>query len=90
MPVMAPVFREINLHRINKLKDRNLSDGTVASIINDETGSDFTAQDVTGYLKVTAKASEQMLVTKKTLDAVLENDQFEDDFEEDDGELQPA
>ena len=67
MGMMSPVFRELNYSRINDLKSRNLSDSTVAGIVSDETGEDVSAQDIKSYLKMTALASDQMLVTKETM-----------------------
>lgn len=74
MGMMSPVFREVNYGRVKELKDRNLSDATVAGIISDETGQNFTAQDVHGYLKINAVASNQMLVSKETMRVVTGND----------------
>ena len=70
MGMMSPVFRELNYSRVKNLKARNLSDSTVAGIISDETGEDVTAQDVRSYLKMNALASDQMLVSKETMQAV--------------------
>lgn len=65
MSMMSPVFRELNYSRVKDLKARNLSDSTVAGIISDETG-----QDVTSYLKMNALASDQMFISKKTMQVV--------------------
>ena len=70
MGMMSPVFRELNYSRIKDLKSRNLSDSTVAGIISDETGHNVTTQDVGSYLKMNALASDQMLVSIKTMRVV--------------------
>lgn len=70
MGMMSPVFREINYSRIKNLKDRNLSDSTVAGIVSDETGEAVSAQDIASYLKMNALASNQMLVSKATMNVV--------------------
>lgn len=70
MGMMSPVFREINYSRINELKDRRLSNSTIAGIISDETGECFTPADVTGYLKITSVASDKMLVSKETMNVL--------------------
>lgn len=83
MGMMSPVFREVNYSRIKSLKDRNLSDSTVAGIVSDETGEAVSAQDITSYLKMNALASDQMLVSKATMNVVAGN-------AAEDGEQQPA
>lgn len=76
MPILAPLFREINFTRIHELKLNGLSDATIASIVNDETQNTLGvhAQDVASYLKLTAAGSSQMLVRKKTARAISEAD----------------
>ena len=74
MGMMDPVFRERNYARIRKLREKNLSDSTIAGILSDETGIDFDASDVSGYLKINGVSSKQMLVSKVTLEAIVEDD----------------
>ncbi|HCE8579392.1 TPA: hypothetical protein NHR85_004897 [Pseudomonas aeruginosa] len=83
MGMMSPVFREINYSRIKSLKERNLSDSTVAGIVSDETGEEVSTQDITSYLKMNALASDQMLVSKETMRVVTGG-------AAEDGEPQPA
>ena len=83
MGMMSPVFREINYSRIKSLKERNLSDSTVAGIVSDETGEEVSTQDITSYLKMNALASDQMLVSKETMRVVTGS-------AAEDGEPQPA
>ncbi|HEJ3369406.1 TPA: hypothetical protein ACPHXD_005265 [Pseudomonas aeruginosa] len=83
MGMMSPVFREINYNRIKSLKERNLSDSTVAGIVSDETGEEVSTQDITSYLKMNALASDQMLVSKETMRVVTGG-------AAEDGEPQPA
>ncbi|WP_181146302.1 hypothetical protein [Burkholderia multivorans] len=83
MGMMSPVFREINYNRIKSLKERNLSDSTVAGIVSDETGEEVSTQDITSYLKMNALASDQMLVSKETMRVVTGGPA-------EDGEPQPA
>ncbi len=83
MGMMSPVFREINYGRIKSLKERNLSDSTVAGIVSDETGEEVSTQDITSYLKMNALASDQMLVSKETMRVVTGG-------AAEDGEPQPA
>ncbi len=83
MGMMSPVFREINYNRIKILKERNLSDSTVAGIVSDETGEEVSPQDITSYLKMNALASDQMLVSKETMRVVTSS-------AEEDGEPQPV
>lgn len=83
MGMMSPVFREINYSRIKSLKERNLSDSTVAGIVSDETGEEVSTQDITSYLKMNALASDQMLVSKATMRVVTGG-------AAEDGEPQPA
>lgn len=83
MGMMSPVFREINYNRIKSLKERNLSDSTVAGIVSDETGEEVSTQDITSYLKMNALASNQMLVSKETMRVVTGGPA-------EDGEPQPA
>ena len=72
MPLMAPVFREINYSRINTLSADGHSARTIASIMNDETDNRFrfTASDVKGYLKMGNAASEQMLISKAAMNSL--------------------
>lgn len=83
MGMMSPVFRERNYSRIKSLKERNLSDSTVAGIVSDETGEEVSTQDITSYLKMNALASDQMLVSKETMRVVTGG-------AAEDGEPQPA
>lgn len=73
MGMMSPVFRELNYSRIKNLKARNLSDSTVAGIVSDETGEDVSPQDITSYMKMSALASDQMLVSKETMRVLTGN-----------------
>ena len=70
MQFMAPVFLPINLSRVNTLRER-YSDTTVAGIINDENGTDFTPQDIASFAKVGNVAAGQMLVSQKGMNALL-------------------
>lgn len=72
MPLMAPVFREINYSRINTLSAAGHSTRTIASVINDQTDNHFkfTASDVKSYLKMGKAASEQMLVSKAAMNSL--------------------
>lgn len=74
MPIMAPVFREINLARIEELA-QTLSDATIASIIRDETDLRIDANDVRSYRTINAAASSKMLVSRKTMRAVTRGGQ---------------
>lgn len=72
MPLLSPVFREINYQRINNLSSQGFTPATIARIINDETNAKekILAPDVRGYLKLQRAGSERMLVTKKGLDEI--------------------
>jgi len=71
MGMMNPVFREMNFSRITELASaKKLSNTSIASIISDETKQKVTASDVGGYLKLNRMASQQMLVSKPTMNAI--------------------
>jgi hypothetical protein len=72
MPLLSPVFREINFQRIRQLDTQGYQPATIAKIINDETGrkEKVLAPDVRGYLKMQKLGSERMLVSKKGLDGI--------------------
>lgn len=69
MPILAPLFREVNLNRIVELHEVGLSPRSIASVIFDDTKSQvrLTASDVQSYLKVQEAAAKQMLVSKSTM-----------------------
>ncbi|AZE39150.1 hypothetical protein C4K06_6162 [Pseudomonas chlororaphis subsp. aureofaciens] len=79
MPVLAPLFREINYSRITQLDEAGMSPQTIVSIIRDETDSEvkLTPADIRSYLKIQNVASEQMLITKPTMKEVLERPPLE-------------
>ena len=72
MPLLSPVFREINYQRISSLNDKGYQPATIASIISDETGEKILTPDVRGYLKLQKAGSARMLVTKKGLNEIKE------------------
>jgi hypothetical protein len=65
MPILAPFFRELNLHRIIDLAEAGLSNSTIARVINDKPGNrpTMTAADVNGYLKMSKAGTAEMLVS---------------------------
>lgn len=69
MPLLSPVFREINFQRIRQLDDQGYQPATIARIINDETGAKekILTPDVRGYLKLQRLGSQKMLISKKGL-----------------------
>lgn len=73
MPVLAPAFREINRHRMNTLREAGFSLQTIASVISDETqlAVKLTVSDVRSYFKVQEAASVQMLISQRTMRALL-------------------
>lgn len=74
MGMMSPIFRELNYSRINDLStNTELSNSTIASVISDESKSEVSEQDVSGYLKLTRIASNKMLISKPTLDVLRGN-----------------
>lgn len=77
MPLLAPLFREVNHNRIKQLHDADLSPQSIASIICDETKSQvkLTASDVRSYLKVQDAAAAQMLIGQRTMRALLKETQ---------------
>ncbi len=79
MPVLAPLFREINYSRITQLDEKGMSPQTIVSIIRDETDSQvkLTPADIRSYLKIQGVASEQMLITKPTMKEVLKRPPLE-------------
>lgn len=81
MPVMSPFFRNLNYSRISRLDNLGYSPQTIAGMIRDESESQIqcTASDIRGYLKVQAAASKRMLISKRNLQAVMEEslDEFE-------------
>lgn len=79
MPILAPLFREINFSRLNDLKVAGLCDATIAGIVNDETDRKYgiKPKELAAYFKITAAASGQMLVSKKTARAVAKTDPCE-------------
>ncbi|MGQ7860236.1 hypothetical protein ACUN0G_13200 [Pseudomonas sp. 32A] len=79
MPVLAPLFREINYSRITQLDEAGMSAQTIANIIRDETDSQvkLTPSDIRSYLKIQDVASERMLITKPTMKEVLKRPPLE-------------
>lgn len=65
MPILAPIFRELNLRRIIDLSEAGLSNSTIARVINDKPGNKpaMTAADVNGYLKLSKAGTAEMLVS---------------------------
>lgn len=65
MQILAPLFRELNLHRIIDLAEAGLSNATIARVINDKPGNKptMTAADVGGYLKMSKAGTAEMLVS---------------------------
>ena len=72
MPLLEPVFREINYGRINAI-EKEWGSETAAAAMNHKLGegSNFTADQVSGYLAIQAVASKKMVVSKKSFDAVM-------------------
>lgn len=70
MPVMSPLFRQINYSRICELRNLGYSASTIACIINDESNSPMkiTEANVHGYLAVQAQASARMLISKQSME----------------------
>ena len=73
MPLLAPLFREMNHNRINQLHKSGLSPQSIASVICDETKSQIrlTVSDIRSYLKVQEAAAGQMLISQRTMRALL-------------------
>ncbi|NMG31836.1 hypothetical protein [Aromatoleum evansii] len=78
MPILAPLFREVNHNRIDQLHEAGLTPQTIASVICDETKSQvkLTASDVRSYLKVQDAAAKQMLISQRTMRALLKEPQL--------------
>lgn len=75
MPVFEPVFREINYGRINTI-EKEWGSATAAAAMNLKLGEghNFTADQASGYLAIQAVASKKMVVSKKSIDAVIGTD----------------
>ena len=75
MPLLSAAMREMNYHRIQRLR-RTLSDHTCAAILTDESGGEdqYTAEMVRAYCSLQEKASKKMLASKKTMDAIENGD----------------
>lgn len=74
MPILAPIFRELNLRRIIDLSEAGLSNSTIARVINDKPGNKptMTAADVNGYLKLSKAGTAEMLVSAQVHKALKE------------------
>jgi hypothetical protein len=72
MPLLSPVFREINYQRIRQLDADGFQPATIARIVNDETrGKEkILAPDIRGYLKLQKMGSERMLVSQKSMNGI--------------------
>jgi hypothetical protein len=72
MPLLAPLFRELNFQRIRQLDAGGYQPATIARIVNDETGPKdrITAPDVRSYLKIQKLGSEKMLISKKGINSI--------------------
>lgn len=78
MPVLAPLFREINYSRITQLDEAGMSAQTIAKIIRDENSElKITPADIRSHLKIQDVASKQMLITKPTMKEVLKRPPLE-------------
>lgn len=75
MPLLSPIFREVNFQRIRQLYADGYQPATIAKIINDETGAKekVLAPDVRGYLKMQRLGSEVMLVSKKGMNNLADD-----------------
>lgn len=72
MPVFAPIYRELNVARLDRLSVGGASDQNLADLINAKHGpGTASAADVHAYLKLNRLAARRMLVdlseTKKML-----------------------
>jgi len=75
MPLLSPIFREINFQRIRQLDAGGYQPATIAKIINDESDAKekVYAPDVRGYLKLQRMGSEVMLISKKGMNSLADD-----------------
>jgi len=73
VPLLSPVFRELNFQRIRQLDEEGYQPATIARIINEQTGAKvkILAPDVRGYLKMQQLGSEKMLISKKAVESII-------------------
>lgn len=73
MPLLSPVFREVNFQRIRQLDEEGYQPATIARIINEQPGAKVKifAPDVRGYLKLQQLGSEKMLISKKAMGGIV-------------------
>lgn len=70
MAIHSPLYRELNLARVQTLLKRNYSYDTIVRVVRDETGVSMTPTKLRHYVEVNELASKQMLLSNKAMQSL--------------------
>jgi len=71
MALHSPFYREMNFHRISKLRVHH-SDATVARIVSEQIGEKVYAADIRSYAKLNKTGSSRMLVSSTVFNELMD------------------